>query len=488
VRSRSLVLAALLAACSESPEKSNATPSAATANAPAGALDWAAVDSETIHHFQALLRIDTRDPPGAEKAAADYLVGVLKAAGIEAQTYALEPNRPNVVARIKGNGSKRPVLVMGHTDVVNVDTTKWRFPPFSATRDSGYIYGRGAVDDKDNLAASLMLMLMLKRQQVPLDRDVIFLAEAGEEGSTRVGIQYMVNQQFPTIDAEYCLAEGGNVTRVGGEVRYTTVSTTEKIPRAISLTAKGTSGHGSVPLQSNAVVHLSAAIAKFGAWRPPVRLNVTTKEYFTRLAPIATPERARYYRDIVSGDAAKVAAADAFFLANEPRHASMLRTSISPTIVQGGYRVNVIPSQATATLDVRMLPDEDTTAFLATIAKVIDDPAIEVTYAARDVRPGTPVATLASDGFRAIEAANTSVYKTITLPTMLTGATDMAYLRAKGMQCYGIGPAMDEEDGPRGYGAHSDQERILESELTRFVRYQWEVVMSLARSGGASQP
>jgi acetylornithine deacetylase/succinyl-diaminopimelate desuccinylase-like protein len=177
-------------------------------------------------------------------------------------------------------------------------------------------------------------------------------------------------------------------------------------------------------------------------------------------------------------------AADEFFLAKEPRHASMLRTSISPTIVAGGYRLNVIPSQATATLDVRMLPDEDTTAFLATIKQVIGDPAIEVAYAARDVRPGTPVASLASDGFRAIEAANKSIYNTVTLPTMLTGATDMAYLRAKGMQCYGIGPAMDEEDGPRGYGAHSDQERILESELARYVRYQWEVVMLLAKTGG----
>ncbi len=474
-----------LAACSGGAGSSGA--SIGSAGSGGGPIDWAAADSETVRHFQAIMRMDTRDPPGGEKPAADYLVNVLRAEGIEVQTYALEPNRPNVVARIRGNGSKRPILIMGHTDVVNVDSTKWRFSPFSATRDSGWIYGRGAVDDKDNVAASLMVMLLLKRQGVTLDRDVIFLAESGEEGSTRVGIQYMVNQQFPTIDAEYCLAEGGGVTRGGGAVRYASVATTEKIPRAITLTARGTSGHGSVPLESNAVVRLSTAVARFATWRPPVRLNETTREYFTRLATISTPERARNYRDVVSNDPRRVAAADEYLRRNEPRHASMLRTSISPTIVQGGYRVNVIPSEASATLDVRMLPDEDTTAFLELIRTVVNDAAVDVSYAARDVRPGTPAASLASEAFRAVEAATTAVYNTTTLPTMLTGATDMAYVRAKGVECYGIGPAVDEEDGPRGYGAHSDLERILEAELTRFVRFQYEVVRRLAAAQGATE-
>lgn len=457
-------------------------PGPATTTGTPGTLDWSAIETETLDHFQALLRADTRDPPGGEMPTADYLVRVLRSAGIDVQTVSLEPHRPNVVARIKGNGSKRPLLVMAHMDVVNVDTTKWRFPPFSATRDSGYVYGRGAVDDKDNLVSGLMLMLMLKRQQIALDRDVIFLAEAGEEGSTRVGIQYMVNQQYPLIDAEYCLAEGGGVTRVGGEVRYATVSTTEKIPRGILLTARGTAGHGSVPLKSNAVVHVAAAVAKFGTWRAPIQLNATTREYFTRIATISSPERAARYRDVVSGDARRMAAADAYFLEHEPAHSSMLRTSVSPNIVQAGYRINVIPSEAVATLDVRMFPGEDTAAFLETVRKVVADSAIEVKWAPRDVRPGTPPADLNSEAFKAIEASAQTHYRTMTLPTMLTGATDMAYLRAKGMQCYGIGPAIDSEDGPKGFGAHSDQERILESELHRYVRFQWDVVMSLAKA------
>ena len=444
------------------------------------APNWAQVEAETMQHFQALLRMDTSDPPGTEREAAEYLKQVLEKEGIAVEMFAIEPHRPNLVARLKGNGSKRPLLIMGHTDVVNVDPTKWTHPPFSATRADGYVYGRGAVDDKDNVAAGLMMMLLLKRMNVPLDRDVIFLAEAGEEGTTRVGIQLMAREHFPKIDAEYCLAEGGGVTRVGGKVKYGSVQTLEKIPRAIELTARGPSGHGSVPLQGNAVVHLATAVAKVGAWRAPIRLNEITRAYFRRLAAISTPDDAARYLAVIGSDRAKVAAADEYFRAHEPRHAAMIRTSISPNIVQGGYRVNVIPSEAKATLDVRMLPGEDTAAFIRTIRNVIGDTAITVAYAARDVRPTTAIAPLTSEAFRALERAMTKHYQAPTLPTMSTGATDMAYLRAKGMQCYGIGPATDIEDGPKGFAAHSDQERLLETELHRFVRFQWEVVTEIA--------
>src|SRR5918992_2464725 len=201
--------------------------------------DWPGVEQETIRHFQELVRFDTSDPPGNEKPAADYLTKVLQQEGIPVETFALEAHRPNIVARLKGSGRKRPLLLMGHTDVVNVDPKKWNHPPFGAARDGGHIYGRGTVDDKDNLTAALMVMLTLKRLNVPLDRGVIFLAESGEEGSTRVGIQYMVNQQFPAVEAEYCLAEGGSVTREGGKVRFASVQTLEKIPRSIEVTATG---------------------------------------------------------------------------------------------------------------------------------------------------------------------------------------------------------------------------------------------------------
>jgi acetylornithine deacetylase/succinyl-diaminopimelate desuccinylase-like protein len=446
--------------------------------------DWSRLQDETMRHFQALLRFDTSDPPmtppGGEKPAADYIKQVLDKEGIATQVFALEPNRPNVVARLKGNGSKRPLLLMAHTDVVNVDPKKWTHPPFAATRDGGYVYGRGAVDDKDNVVAVMMVLLTLKRMNVPLDRDVIALFEAGEEGTTRVGIQFMVNQHFPAIEAEYCYAEGGGVTRQGGQVKFASVQTLEKIPHAIQLTAKGVAGHGSVPLQSNSIVRLSDAVAKVGKWAPPIRPNETTGAYFKRLATISSPEEAQRYRDALSPDPNVSGPADDYFLEHEPRHASMLRTSVSPNIFTAGYRVNVIPSDATATLDVRMLPDEDPKAFLEQVKKVINDPTIEVAFAARDTRPGGTT-RLNTEAFEVLEKNVTKHYSAITLPTMSTGATDMAYLRAKGIQCYGVGPATDIEDGPKGFGAHSDQERILESELHRFVRFHYDIVDDLVR-------
>jgi acetylornithine deacetylase/succinyl-diaminopimelate desuccinylase-like protein len=161
----------------------------------------------------------------------------------------------------------------------------------------------------------------------------------------------------------------------------------------------------------------------------------------------------------------------------------MLRTSVSPNIFTGGYRSNVIPSEAKATLDVRALPDEDPAAFLAQVESIVADPAIEVRYSGRSSRPPAAPTALDSEVFRAVTAAVTRIYGVPTLPTMLTGATDKAQLRARGVQCVGIGPAVDQEDEPKGYGAHSDQERLLEAELYRFVRFNWEVVTKLAAAG-----
>jgi acetylornithine deacetylase/succinyl-diaminopimelate desuccinylase-like protein len=444
--------------------------------------DWAKLQDETMQHYQAVLRIDSRNPPGNEHLVAEYVKRVLDKEGIPSQIVGSDPNRPNLIARLKGNGRKRPLLIMGHSDVVTVDEAKWKFPPFSATRDGGYVYGRGTIDDKDNLTASLMTMLLLKRLNVPLDRDVIFVSESGEEGSTGVGIGYLVKEHFPEIDAEYCLAEGGGVTRIGGQVKYATVQTLEKMPRGIELVAHGISGHGSIPLKSNAIVHLANAVAKAGEWRPDVRFNETTGTYFRKLAAISPPDVAKYYRDVLSTDPKVRQAADDWLFENEPRHSSMLRTSVSPNIFTGGYRSNVIPSEAKATLDVRALPDEDAGKFLEQLKRVINDPAVDVRYTGQNERPGGPDAKLDSEAYKALEAAGTRIYNAPTLPMMSTGATDMAQLRAKGVQCFGIGPATDFEDPPKGFGAHSDQERLLESEIHRFVRFNWDVISTLARS------
>ena len=153
--------------------------------------DWAAIEGEALGIFQSLIRFDST---AAEKPEAEWLKALFDAAGIPAQIYALDPQRPNVVARLKGNGTKRPLLILGHLDTVTVDASKWTFPPFSATRDGGFVYGRGAIDDKDNLASAVMTLLLLKRRAVPLDRDVILLAESGEEGQSNLGIGHMLAQ------------------------------------------------------------------------------------------------------------------------------------------------------------------------------------------------------------------------------------------------------------------------------------------------------
>jgi acetylornithine deacetylase/succinyl-diaminopimelate desuccinylase-like protein len=322
-----------------------------------------------------------------------------------------------------------------------------------------------------------MIMLLLRRLKVPLDRDVIFLAEAGEEGNTRVGIQFMVNRHFREIEAEYCLAETGGMVRERGQMRYGTVQTLEKIPRAVNVTARGVSGHGSVPLPGNPIVRLGAAIARVGDWHSTIRLNETTRTYFTRLAEISSGAEAQRYRDVL--DPQKVAAIDRYFHANDPAKAALLHATASPTIVDAGYRLNVIPSEAKAQLDLRILPDDDPQAVLESLRLAVSDAALDVAFVPRDVRPGGD-ARLDTEAFRTLEAAVRRHYNAPTLPIMSTGATDMAYLRAKGVQCYGIGPAVDAEDAPKGFGSHSDQERILESELYRFVRFTWDVVTELA--------
>jgi acetylornithine deacetylase/succinyl-diaminopimelate desuccinylase-like protein len=438
--------------------------------------DWTRLQDETMQHYQALLRIDTRNPPGNETAVAEYLKRVLDKEGIPAQIVGSDPKRSNLVARLKGNGKKKPLLVMGHSDVVTVDEAKWKFPPFSATRDGSYVSARGTVDDKDNLTAALMTMLLLKRQNVPLDRDVIFLSESGEEGSSGIGIGYLVKDQFPLIDAEYCLAEGGGVVRIGGEVKYSTVQTLEKIPRGIELVARGISGHGSVP----PVQRHRPLRRRGGEGRRLAAGDSLQRDHRQLSASWRRCRRQRWprSRDVLSTDPKSKAADD--WLPNEPRHSSMLRTWVSPNIFTGGYRSNVIPSEAKATLDVRALPDEDPAKFLEQVKQVVNDPAVEVRFTGEFARPAGPEPRLDNEVFKALEAAGTRVYNAITLPTMSTGATDMAQLRAKGVQCYGIGSATDFEDPPKGFGAHSDQERILESELHRFVRFNWDVITNVA--------
>jgi len=448
------------------------------AAAPAVAQNWTAIESETLEHFVRLIRFDTSNPPGNETVAAEYLKKVLDQAGIETRMLIAEPDRANLLARIRGSGAKKPILIMGHTDVVGVQREKWTFEPFSGDRKNGYVFGRGTLDDKDNVVACLMTMLLLKRGGVKLDRDVIFLAESGEEGGALAGMQHVVAKHWDEIAPEFVLAEGGGGVLRDGQPFTVTFAAAEKVPRRLKLVAKGVAGHGSVPRPDNAIAHLATAVGKVAAWNPPMKLNDITRTYFERLAGISSPEARERYNGLF--DESKRASVEAYLAKNELRHNSMLRTSISPTVIKGGFRVNVIPSDAEADLDVRALPDEDMPKFLAMVKSVIADEAVEVRQQAAG-RPAPPASPLDSEMFRVLERTAKRMYPgAAVLPTMLTGATDMSLARAKGVPSYGVGPLIDEKDAESGGGAHGDDEKIAERSLHNFVRFLYEAVLDVA--------
>jgi acetylornithine deacetylase/succinyl-diaminopimelate desuccinylase-like protein len=444
---------------------------------PRYAVDWQKLEPEILDRFSELLKIDSSNPPGNETKVAKLVEAMLQTEGIPSRLFALEPDRANLVARIQGSGRKRPLLIMGHTDVVGVQADRWSVPPFAALRKNGFIYARGATDDKEHVIAGIMILALLEKMHVKLDRDVIFMAESGEEGTSRVGIDYMVKEHWPEIDCEYALAEGGSIVEENGKVHHVLVTTTEKVPRGIRLVAHGQAGHGSRPILNNAIVHLAAAVARAGDWQTPVRLNETTHAYFAGLAAISPPEDAARYRALL--DPAQAAAADRYFREHDPSTYSMVRTSVVPTMMNGGFRSNVIPSQAEAYLDVRALPDEDIDKFMAELRRVIGDPAVEVSLANRAGRPAAPPSRMDTEMYRALVKAGDRLFSAPTLPGILTGATDMAQLRAKGVQAYGVGPMATAELGPLG-GAHADDERISIEGLMKMIEYMWNAVVEVA--------
>lgn len=437
--------------------------------------DFKAALTETLEILSGFIKVDTVNPPGNETKGALYLKAYFDRAGIRSEILELEPGRGNIVARLKGNGSKKPLLLMGHIDVVGVERDKWTVDPFAAIVKDGYIYGRGAADDKGMTSVCLEIILLLHRNKIPLDRDVIFLAESGEESSTHVGIDFMVKQHWDKIACEFALNEGGRIFQKGNRVQYVGVSTTEKVPRPILLSARGTSGHGSQPRPDNAIARLGAAVGKFAAWQPPMRLNDTTREFFQRLAYISPPEEAFLYTHLEDPTLSAI-------VQEKIRHSSilynsMLRTSVSPTIFKAGFRNNVIPGDALATLDVRALPDEDMTNFVQLLRTVIDDPLVEVIPAGAG-RPATPPSRLDTEMFAALERAQKAVFPdAVTLPMMLTGATDSAQLRAKGVQAYGVGSVVSEGETTR---VHGNDERLSIAGLGQFLEFLYTAVIDIA--------
>jgi acetylornithine deacetylase/succinyl-diaminopimelate desuccinylase-like protein len=355
-----------------------------------------------------------------------------------------------------------------------VERSKWTEDPFGGVVKDGFLYGRGSSDDKGQVAGMLEVFLLLNRAKPPLDRDIILLMEAGEEGTTRWGIDYMVVNHWKQIEAEYALNEGGTVHQdePGGKVAWVGIATTEKVPRGLKVAAHGSSGHGSMPRLDNAITHVAAAVGKIGAWQPPMRLNDTTRTFFAGLAKVSPPDKAALYSHLEDEKTQET------LRASDISANSMLRTSITPTIIKGGFRENVIPAEAEAFLDVRALPDEDMPALVATLTKLVNDPEVKIAPGGEQTRPITPPSSLDSDMFHALERAQQKVFPSIvTLPMMLTGATDSAQLRAKGVQAYGVGPPASPVERAR---VHGNDERLWVEGLGKFVELIYTAVADVA--------
>ena len=349
--------------------------------------DWGAARQETLEHLQAMIRMNTVNPPGNELPVARYLDSTFRAAGIETHLFEPTPGRGALVARLKGNGSKRPVMIMGHMDVVGVERTHWSVDPFAAEVKGDYLYGRGAIDDKGMLAANLETMLLLKRHVVDrggtLSRDVIFVANSDEETSGEWGMGWLIANHPELIKAEFALNEGGRVRIVGGKRLYVAVQNTEKVPHTVTVTAHGPGGHASIPLAGNAILRLGRALAKISDYREPVQVNPTTREFFSRLAAVWQNREERLAMADVASPDARRQQRGARVLGRTAVFDAVLRNGISATILQGGIRSNVIPTEATATLNVRTLPGQSVDAVVKRLERVVNDSLVELRAVAR---------------------------------------------------------------------------------------------------------
>ena len=451
------------------------TPKAATAQqqrpasvSPASAPpqpEWDEVRAETVAHLQRIIRMDTSNPPGNEMQVARYLDSTLRAAGVETFLYEPAPRRAAFVARIKGSGARQPVLLMGHMDVVGVEREHWSVDPFGAEIRDGYLYGRGAIDDKGMLAANLEAMLLLKRLVVDkggaLSRDVVMVANSDEEAGGDYGMGWLIEHHPELVRAEIALNEGGRTRVVRGAPLYVAVQNTEKVSHVVKVTAHGPGGHASVPLAGNAVARLGRALAAIGTHREPVRVNPTTRRFFSDLSKV-WPERGerQAMADVASRDRARVERG-ARALARIPVFDAVLRNGISPTLVAGGIRSNVIPTEASATLNVRTLPGQSLDSVIRRLRRVVGDSLVEFTVVERD--EDAPASDFRSPMFAAIaESVRELNPEVAVVPYLSTGATDSARLRRLGMQAFGILPfPLSQEDEDR---MHGNDERIpLES-------------------------
>lgn len=423
------------------------------------------IRAETIERLQAIIRFDTTNPPGNELPLASYLEDALKGEGIETTLLVPAKNRAQLIGRIRGNGNERPVIVLAHTDVVSVQRASWTHDPFGAEIDDGYLYGRGAIDDKGMLAANLMTMLLLKRELAGrggrLSRDVVFVATCDEESGGEMGMGWLVENHPEVLAAEYAINEGGRTRIIEGGRCYLAVQAAEKISHVVTVTAHGTAGHAAIPLADNAITRLGRAIAQLSTHVEPLTLTDITRQFFSRLAEI-WPNQVEQSAMLDLVDASEIRSADGGRILSEiPVFNAVLRNGISPTVLEAGKQFNVIPDAACVVLNVRTLPGQSVDDVVGRLRRAITEEGVTVEITQRGVE--APASDPNSPMFAAIaDTAHELNPEIAVVPYLSTGVTDSARLRRLGIQAYGVLPfPMAQSDEER---MHGNDERVpLES-------------------------
>lgn len=439
-------------------------------------IDWAEATEEAIGHFKALLRIDTTNPPGNERPAADYLARVLDAEGIDYTLVESEPGRASLVARLKGRGGGGgPLLLNGHLDVVPAERERWTHDPFGAVEAEGFIWGRGALDMKNMVAMALTTLVLLKRSGAPLVRDVVFAAVADEEAGSRRGSVFLCEQHPDLVRAEYVLGEVGGHTLYMGGRRYYPVQVAEKGVCWFEMVAEGEPGHGSMPHAHNAVVALARAVAALGAVRLPPHVHPVV-ENFLRTVARGAPLAERHLMPLLLEPRLAGHLLRLLERTNPSRAKglnAMLRDTTSPTMLEGGGKVNVIPSRASARVDGRMLPGQTVTAFLDEVRRVVG--------------PGIALNVIeAHEGvsFPADTPLYAAICRTLArhdpdgvpVPYMIPGFTDAFAYATLGAVCYGFAPLRLGPELDFTSLFHGHDERVPRAGFAWGVRVLYELV------------
>jgi acetylornithine deacetylase/succinyl-diaminopimelate desuccinylase-like protein len=441
--------------------------------------DIAPLVSDARIWLQDLIKINTTNPPGNEQAAAKYVLKVLQKDGITAEELPVAPGRTAVVARLRSSAvadPSRALLLVAHLDVVGVDRTKWTVDPFAGIVKDNYLYGRGAIDDKAMLATNLAVFIALKRANARLNRDVIFLATDDEEGHGDASIKTLIAKYWDKLAAGFALNEGGNVVLKNGKVQYVAVQASEKVSLNVAVVARGTSAHASMPTRDNPVVHVAGAVAKIATYTAPVHFTAIVRRYFEGLTAVEDDDIAKWMRSLDTADRGEHAQRVVSDL--NPQWNAMLRDTIAPTVLTAGVRPNVIPAEARAILNVRLLPGDTIDALLAELTKLVNDPQVRL-----EVQPdaglAAPPSSLESDLYAAIvKVAAQEFGGAPVLPYQSPWATDSAQLRLHNVQAYGLWPfPLTEDDLKR---MHGDDERIPLSSFTKGVDVEARIVVEFA--------